>query len=201
MRFLRPIKYVIEKKRHIKHIVWNGTLGTYGTFSLSAQTLIKDLNNQSPPKTQAAITCPDLPYLLNKMNRAKIIENLSMRREITLEKATNIVDLLYLAKEESIKSPTEENRRKLNEIASKFPNLTHPKAAHLKEPKVINKQEKWIPKSPLDKIQTFEKLGGITGGLRTHDTSQVSSEKSYYLFGQLAELEQALIRYNLFAKG
>ena len=204
MKYQRPIRYVLEQKRYIKTVVRNGGFQKSGTFEFSTQTLglndlvkdlVKDLKKQSPPKLQFPIPCPDLSYLLNKSNGKNIVENLARRTEITLEQAARSLKLLYQAKEEVIKTPTEENRNKLVEIASKFPNLTHPKAASLKEPKVINKEEIWAPRSALEIIHSFEKLGSITGCLRTHDTGQVASERSYYLFGQLAELEQALIRY------
>ena len=92
-----------------------------------------------------------------------------------------------------MKKPTEKNRNELVDIAIRFPNSTHPKVVQLQEPLIV-KEVEWKPKSPLQLVRTFERLGSLNGGLRTHDTSQVASERSYYLFGQIAELEQALIR-------
>lgn len=43
----------------------------------------------------------------------------------------------------------------------------------------------------------FEKVALITRGLRTRDLGSFCGDKSYFLSGQLAELEQALISYTL----
>ena len=116
MKYKRPIQYILEQKSMIKHIVRNGYLMTYSTRGLSSRTLVKDLKEQVPPSIQVPTPSPDLTYLLNKINRTNIIENLSKRTEITLEKATNYLELLYQAKEEVIKAPNEENRNKLIKI-------------------------------------------------------------------------------------
>ena len=167
------------------------TLTTNCAFGTKGQLLIENLCKKSGPNIPTP--APNIHYLLNKVNYQNVIENLMSRTDNTQEEASKLVDNLYKSKEELQTTPSEMNRRRLNEIAAKFPNLTHPQASELKEPKVI-KETPWEPKSPLRVIHPFEKLGAMTGGLRTHDTSQVASERSYYLFGQLAELEQALIR-------
>jgi seryl-tRNA synthetase len=160
-------------------------------FGTKAQSLLNDSCKKSVP--QVPLPSPDLSYLLSKGNRTAIIENIAKRTEISYERASALVEELYQTKEELKKAPTENNRNTLIKLASTLPNLTHPSAKELKEPKVL-KELKWEPKTPLNIIHPFEKLGSITGGLRTHDTAQVASERSYYLFGQFAELEQALIR-------
>lgn len=160
-------------------------------FTTKGQSLIENLYNKSGPKIPEP--SPNIQYLINKVNQREIIENLCKRTEISSNKASLMVEELYESKDKLRTEPSEANRRNLNEIAATFPNLTNPAVAELKEPKVL-KQIKWEPKSPLRVIHPFEKLGTMTGCLRTNDTSQVASERSYYLFGQFAELEQALIR-------
>ena len=167
------------------------TITSKCAFGSKGQLLIENLCKKPGPNIPTP--APNINYLLNKINYQNVIENLSKRTEITKEEASKLVDDLYKTKEELQAAPSEKNRQRLNEIASKFPNLTHPQASELSEPKVI-KENQWEPKSPLRVIHPFEKLGAMTGGLRTHDTSQVASERSYYLFGQFAELEQALVR-------
>ena len=145
-------------------------------------------------KPNIPIPSPDLVYLLNKANYLKVIENLSKRTEVTQEEATKVLENLYKLKEVAVRIPSEENRNKLIKAASKFPNSTHPEAAKLTKPRVLKNVEEFTPPTHMNKIQSFEALGSICGGLRTENTSQIASERSYYLFGQLAELEQALIR-------
>ena len=192
MNFYRSFKHILQQKIPCTPILNNEVNVGPCSFQTLAQSLIYNLYDKKP-KFEVPSPSPDLAYLLSKIHRAKIIENLSNRLEVTQEEASNRLQELYYAKEVVKNDPTELNRNKLSEIASKFPNLTHPDAAKLIAPNVI-KHKTWKPTSPLKVNQPFEKLGANTGGLRTHDTSQVASERSYYLFGQLAELEQALIR-------
>ena len=161
-------------------------------FGTKGQSLVENLCKKPGPSIPEP--SPNTQYLLNKIHKQSIVENLCNRTAIPHDKASILVEKLYKSKEELKTSPSDENRKNLNAIASQFPNLTHPAVAELKEPKVL-KEIKWEPKSPLRVIHPFEKLGTMTGCLRTHDTGQVASERNYYLFGQFAELEQALTRY------
>ena len=197
MKFCTLLKYTLGPKYHniaLSNSVSNGWFRKCSCAS-NSDTFSKIEDNKAVfKKPNMPIPSPDLTYLLNKVNYLKIIENLLKRTEVVHENAAKVLQNLYDLKEEAVRAPSEENRSKLIEAASKFPNLTHPEAAELTKPLVLNNVGKWTPITPLNKVQSFEELGNICGGLQTENTSQVASERSYYLFGQLAELEQALVR-------
>ena len=191
MKYSRAWICVFRQNSGIKLVTKIGTAKSNRNFGTKTHMLLENLYKDSGIKIP--IPCPNLSYLLGKTNHSRIVENLSKRNEITIEQASKLVEELHEKKQEVMKEPTEKNRNELVDIAIRFPNSTHPKVVQLQEPLIV-KEVKWKPKSPLQLVRTFERLGSLNGGLRTHDTSQVASERSYYLFGQIAELEQALIR-------
>ena len=197
MKFRTLLKYKLGPKYHniaLPSSVSNGWFRNCSCAS-NSDTFSKTEDNKAVfKKPNVPIPSPDLTYLLNKVNYRTIVDNLIKRTEVAHESAAKVLQKLYDLKEEAVKAPSEENRRKLIEAASKFPNLTHPGAAELTKPRILHNVGKWTPVTPLNKVQSFEKLGNICGGLQIENTSPVASERSYYLFGQLAELEQALVR-------
>ena len=190
MKYFKRLKCILEMKPHISPTNMC-TLVKKCRFGTKTQSLIHDL--YKTPGPQIPFPSPDINYLLSKVNRSDIISNLAKRTEISYEEASKLVEKIHQIKEELQKTPTQENRKKLVKLASTFPNLTHPNVIDIKEPKVL-KERQWEPKSSLEVIHPFDKLSKMIGGVRTRDTAQVSSERNYYLFGQFAELEQALIR-------
>ena len=154
-------------------------------------------------RTLATSPSPDLNFLLNPMNRHKIIDNLTKRLQLKdSTKAIGMLDSLSEIKKESLKSPTKENRARLISAAIKFPNATHPDVANLKEPTPIYVTDEWKPKSALadnQYVRPFEEVAKSMGfPVRTDNTGQISTEKSYFLYNKIAELEQALVRYALY---
>lgn len=137
------------------------------------------------------------------MNRGSIIQNLIKRNGDTLEHAEKAYQEMVSAKEIMTKTPSAESRSALVRAASKFPNMTHPAVLDLESPKEIYQSDKWKPKfSPdPDKHQyarPFEEVAKALGyPVRTINTGQVATEKSYFLYNQIAQLEQALIRYTV----
>jgi len=144
---------------------------------------------------------PDLNLLLGPQNRLKVVDNLVKRLQMNKAKAVKMMDELIKAKEATVKSPTEENRKTLITLAAKFPNLTHPSVMDMKDPTAIYTSEEWRPKEELRQgqfVRPFEEVAKSLGyPIRTQNTGQTSTEKSFYLYNQIAELEQALVRYTI----
>ena len=83
--------------------------------------------------------------------------------------------------------------------ASAIPNRTHKDSASLTEPKVVQTREfNRTGESLGKKPAVFEKLAGTRlKQFRSEGVKEICSERSYFLTDQLAELEQALVRYTL----
>ena len=142
---------------------------------------------------------PDLNSLLNPSSRTKVTENLVDRLFAKdLVEATSMISELVRHKNDTLSSPSKESRNKLIQCALKFPNFSHPSIVELKEPKILyDNTQKFHLRDGGTKVRSFDELSRIFRGARTSDTGQTNSEKSYFLFGAFAELEQALIRYTL----
>ena len=80
-----------------------------------------------------------------------------------------------------------------------IPNRTHPQSASLAEPKVVRTRDfERMGESLGKKPAVFEKLAGTRlKQFRSEGVKEICSERSYFLTDQLAELEQALVRYTL----
>eukprot|EP00088_Acartia_fossae_P034809 TRINITY_DN3577_c0_g1_i4.p1 TRINITY_DN3577_c0_g1~~TRINITY_DN3577_c0_g1_i4.p1 ORF type:complete len:457 (-),score=75.41 TRINITY_DN3577_c0_g1_i4:86-1456(-) len=74
----------------------------------------------------------------------------------------------------------------------KCPNMSHPKVANLSEPAIVFQRD-FVP--PDHKIRSFEEIARILGGAKFNNLKPFTGERSYYLTGVLAELEQALIQW------
>ena len=55
----------------------------------------------------------------------------------------------------------------------------------------------WKSPFTLPRVRPFEEIARIVGGIRNDNLNHLSGEKTYYLMHQLAELEQALVRYTI----
>ena len=163
--------------------------------------VFRALNNLSVVRNLCSVQTsinPDLPYLLSPANRTKIIENVTKRLSVSTPEATQMLDNLVSLKREGVHQPSEENRAKLINQAEKFPNMTHPNVADLQDPVPIYFSEDWKPRSELKQVRPFEDIARALGyPVRTQNTGQISTEKSYFLYNKIAELEQALIRYTV----
>ena len=136
--------------------------------------------------------------LLHPGNRSKILQNLVDRLVVKNEgEATEMLDNLNTLRIQAQKSPSSETRKKLQNAALEFPNFSHPSITDLKDPRVVFDNCQDLDQSNLDKIRSFEEISKVLNGSRTSDTGQTSTEKSYYLLGPLAELEQALIHFTV----
>jgi len=83
---------------------------------------------------------------------------------------------------------------RLTDELAKVPNMTDPSVWHLTEPRTVV-QKKFEP--PAHKIRTFEEISRVLGGYRMNNLGFCSGDRTYYLTGVLAELEQALIQWTV----
>ena len=163
-------------------------------FSLSAR--MRHLCSEETPRTLQAN--PDITYLLNPANRNCILDNLVARLCVKdANEASKMLDNLYSLKDLTISMPTPQNRRKMCEAALEFPNTSHPAINDLKEPKTLFDNTQELDMYNVAKIRSFDQVSRTLFGSRTENTGEANTEKSYYLLGPLAELEQALIQYTV----
>ena len=76
----------------------------------------------------------------------------------------------------------------------KVPNMSHTMVKDLDEPRLVY-QKDYVP--PTFTVRSFEEISKILGGSRLQNLAHFSGERTYYLIGVLAELEQALIQWTV----
>ena len=163
-------------------------------FHLSSR--LRHLCSEKTPRILQAN--PDITYLLNPVNRSCILNNLVARLCVKdTNEASKMLENLYSLKDLTISMPTPENRRKMSEAALEFPNTSHPAITDLKEPKTLFDNTQELDLYNVAKIRSFDQVSRTLFGSRTENTGEANTEKSYYLLGPLAELEQALIHYTV----
>merc|ERR1712029_16172 len=117
------------------------------------------------------------------------------------EEAEQIYRQLQEAKQRVVANPSGESRAFLVDAASNFPNMTHPAVMDLDHPRVLYRSDAWKPKFNPERqkfARPFEEVTKALGyPIRTSNTANIATEKSYFLYNQLAELEQALVRYTV----
>jgi len=123
----------------------------------------------------------DLDFYLNPSNTAAIRRNIKQRN--------SDADI------DSVIKLNSSNKDDLNRLLKNVPNMSHPLVQDLDEPKVIFCREF---ETPDFKIQNFDEISRALGGLcRMQNLGLFSGERTYYLTGLLAELEQALINWTV----
>lgn len=141
---------------------------------------------------------PDLSTLLNPSLQNKIETNLVKRLLVKdLDEAKSMLNDLSLLNQKAISMPSEENQTSLVDAALKFPNFCHTSIDELSEPRVLFDNSSQLKFQDGQKVKSFDEIGRMVKGVRTKDTGETTSEKSYFLLGPLAEMEQALIRYTI----
>ncbi|KAF5289822.1 hypothetical protein FQA39_LY14977 [Lamprigera yunnana] len=137
----------------------------------------------------------DLDYYCNINNKNEISQNITARKGIgninlVLELKNN------LDKTQSNSACFKEIREKLHDELLKIPNKTHPTVFSLdQEPRVI----KTIGQKKVFDFNEWE-FHNITKRLnlvRTDQLGNVSGNRSYFLLGDMALLEQALVKYTV----
>lgn len=137
----------------------------------------------------------DTNYYCNTENATEIGNNIKLRKgvgdiKMVMEmykvlKATPITDASY-----------ETVRDKLYKELSCLPNKTHPSVLTNLEPHVvreINQKRDFQEHTPLEFSDITRRLNLV----RTDKLGNTCGHKSYYFLGELAELEEALIKYTL----
>ncbi|XP_022919660.2 serine--tRNA ligase, mitochondrial [Onthophagus taurus] len=159
-------------------------------------SLLKRCLHLSPKKCWRVSANPDLDfaYLLNKDHTAEIKQNIVRR------KGVGDIELVTALKMELDK--TDPRAANYSALKARFyaeslriPNETHPKVIQYgEESKIIRKTgEKRKVAKPLDFQEIAKKLNLV----RTEKLGSVTGSRSYFLQGEAAELENALIKYTL----
>lgn len=137
----------------------------------------------------------DLNYYCNAENSVEIDNNIKMRKGVgdvnrvmnmyKIFKATPVADASYHTIRDSL----------YHEL-SFLPNKTHPSVVESVDPQVvreINQKRDFQAHTPLE----FSEITRRLNLLRTDKLGHTCGHKSYYFLGELAELEEALIKYTL----
>ena len=184
----------------------------------SSQNSIKNVRNQSSisgksenetdqnmmkskKKSRQIIAKPDFDKILDPNCHKEIVKNLVDRLVVPNEEsASKMLDDLKKLKVKSDENPSNTSHSEmLNLGALEFPNYSHPAIKNLTEPKTLFDNCDLLREKlkNLQKVRSFDDISKIMNGSRTNETGQTTSEKSYYLLGPVAELEQALIHYTI----
>ncbi|XP_049785462.1 uncharacterized protein LOC126188062 [Schistocerca cancellata] len=138
----------------------------------------------------------DVDYLCNADNKTEIEHNIRNRKGVG-----NINRVLELHKRISSLSPDREDemqelRKEFEEEALLIPNKSFPSLSQYgEEPKVLNFQGV-KPSFPF-KAKEFSEITIQNRTLRTENLAIFTGHRGYCFSGQLAELEQALVRYTV----
>ena len=156
---------------------------------------------KSKKKPRQINPMPNIDVILHPNNRKEIIKNLVDRLVVRNEKsATEMLENLKVLKSKSDENPSNTSHSETLKFAAlEFPNFSHPDIVNLTEPKTVFDNCDLLKDKlkSLQKLRSYDEISKILHGSRTHDTGQTTSEKSYYLLGPFAELEQALITYTI----
>ncbi|CRL02307.1 CLUMA_CG015368, isoform A [Clunio marinus] len=167
-------------------------------YAMAFSTLVTKRQEPTEVKSHKfSLSTPvyDEKFLLDEKNIENINENIKLRKGVgdifKVHELRNNLKCQNLSHEENIKLNLQ-----LQEEFKRIPNNTHPDVKHYGDhPKVIgyyNKKPEFNHK-PLD----FADICKAFNILRTEHMGNFSGSKSYILMKELAELEQALIRYTL----
>lgn len=124
----------------------------------------------------------NLDFYLDPANTAAIKQNIVARNsEVDIDRV-----LAIQHKRDSYEEFVEE--------LAKVPNMSHAMVKDLDEPRLVY-QKDFVP--PTFALRSFEEISRILGGSRLQNLAHFSGERTYYLTGVLAELEQALIQWTV----
>lgn len=152
----------------------------------------KNLLNLSSIRFQHNINQLNIDYLCNPQNKQSISENITRRKGIgNIEEVQNLHKKLEQIDKTNLEF--DKIQEKFISEALKIPNESHKDIIEYgNEPKII----KYVgEKRPFDfQPKEFHDLTKHLNLMRTSQLGNVAGTKSYYFFGALAELEQALIK-------
>lgn len=137
----------------------------------------------------------DTDYLLNPANLPLIRDNIEHRKGIgNIQLVHELHNRIKALPAEQIPE-RDQLAGQLQEELRKIPNKTHPDVlAYGAEPKVIRYYNE-KPKFEKGKVFEFSEMAKKMNIFRMEKLGNFTGHKSYYLTGELAELEQALIKY------
>lgn len=165
-------------------------MNVFSTFADAAQKCSSDgdFQRKCVPSNDVRMQLPDpeydIAFLRNPANRDMLAKN-AERRKVKVD-MNKIVELC--------RQPAESRVSSLSELG-RMPNLTDPRVLNNEEPSVL-KTCGICPKYNF-KPKEFSELAKQLKILRTEDLGSVMGEKSYVFIGELAELEEALVRYTI----
>jgi len=181
--------------------------------------LFRNYSDYPCPRVKFPRPVLDFDFLLDPQNKDKIIKNMKNRKGVgDLDKVYKIADELKnlnldlknsvsntmsWSQRQQLWNLNKEQRDALKNLlemeiereALKIPNMSHSEVEDMgEEPTVIFKKEF---KARDFKLRTFEDISRMLSGCRMANLALMSGERTYYLTGVLAELEQALISYTV----
>lgn len=137
----------------------------------------------------------DIGYYCNKENIGEIKHNINVRKGVgDIDRTLNAYNILKTVSE------ADSSYQKIKEDFYKnlisLPNRTHPAVINLTEPCVVNEInniKNFGTHSPLE----FSTITRLMNLMRIDKLGHTCGHKSYYFLGELAELEETLIKYSL----
>lgn len=182
-------------------IGWSANPFIGQTCHMATSTLlsIKPYPSYPCPPVNLPPPQPNWEYLTDPANLEAIRQNIKLRKSpADIDLVQNLYKEIYLnrcihqVKSDEGRAKTEEN---LLAAALSVPNTTPDSIIALGEE---NETVDEIPFSPPPfKLRSFDSLGRILSGARLTNMGVISGERSYYLVGPLAQLEQALIHWTV----
>lgn len=139
----------------------------------------------------------DLPYLCNENNLEEIQTNINHRKGVGNIK--HVIDIYkqYLDAKNNNSSKVDDLGLLLYEAARKIPNKTHHQVKNYgNDPKIIkliNEMPEFGDTEPLE----FADIARYLNIMRTDQLGPMTGHRSYYFMSDLAELEEALIKYSV----
>ncbi|XP_026327116.1 serine--tRNA ligase, mitochondrial isoform X2 [Hyposmocoma kahamanoa] len=148
----------------------------------------------------SAVSFPDIDvdYYCNEQNSEEIKQNIARRKGIgDLQK---VLEMYNIYKQTSVTdSKYDIMKRRFYKELSSLPNKTHPSVRdYEEEPRLVhelNDKRDYGSHTPLE----FSEITRRLNLMRTDKLGQTCGHKSYYFLGELAELEEALIKYSVSA--
>lgn len=138
----------------------------------------------------------DLNYYCNKENCIEIERNIDKRKGIG--NIHKVLDMYNVVKSIPVTDNSYEDQKKqLYLELAQLPNKTHPNVQNYEEDPVvveeINSKRDFGAHTPLE----FSEICQLLNLIRTDKLGYTCGNKSYYYLGELAELEEALIKYTV----
>lgn len=135
----------------------------------------------------------DEDYLCNPLHTESIQQNIASRKGVgDIKLVTQLKTKLDQSNKNS--NSYEDIRKKFYEELFRIPNKTHPDVfKHGEEPKLVklvNEKKKFTFKH-----KDFHEITKRLNLVRTEHLGNVCGSKGYYIMGEMAELEQALVNY------